>query len=84
MSRAHPVQFQSTPSSTIPERMTRRCRVKDDHGEVHPLDKLHHLGVAHGLIDPGEGPQQLLDHSLAVPPGVVLTHPCQNQQLKPG
>ena len=40
--------------------MSGGCRVKDDDREVHPLDELHHLRVAHGLVDAREGPHQLL------------------------
>ena len=39
---------------------------------VHLADSLHDLGVAHGLVDAGEGREQLLHHRLAGPNGLRL------------
>ena len=35
--------------------------VEDNNGEVHPLHQLHHLCIAHSLVNPRESAQQFLN-----------------------
>ena len=43
-----------------PESVTGGSGVEHDHREVHPLHQLHHLGIAHCLVNAREGAQELL------------------------